>query len=46
MIFASKQKSKTGISDEKVSVVATCDKSGNKDFKVATRQEGASARKI
>jgi len=29
--------SKTGISDEKVAVVATCDRSGNKDFKVVTR---------
>jgi len=29
--------SKAGISDEKVAVVATCDRSGNKDFKVATR---------
>mgnify|MGYP000564573694 CR=1 FL=1 len=28
--------SKVGISDEKVAVVATCDRSGNKDFKVAT----------
>jgi transposase-like protein len=28
--------SKRGISDEKVAVVATCDRSGNKDFKVAT----------
>ena len=28
---------KAGISDEKVAVVATCDRSGNKDFKVATR---------
>lgn len=28
--------SKSGISDEKVAVVATCDRSGNKDFKVAT----------
>jgi len=29
--------SKAGISNEKVGVVATCDRSGNKDFKVATR---------
>jgi transposase-like protein len=29
--------SKAGVSDEKVAVVATCDRSGNKDFKVATR---------
>lgn len=29
--------SKSGISNEKVAVVATCDRSGNKDFKVATR---------
>ena len=29
--------SKVGISDEKVAVVATCDRSGNKDFKVATK---------
>lgn len=29
--------SKAGISKEKVAVVATCDGSGNKDFKVATR---------
>jgi len=29
--------SKAGISDEKVAVVATCDRVGNKDFKVATR---------
>lgn len=29
--------SKAGISDEKVAVVATCDRSGNKNFKVATR---------
>jgi len=29
--------SKAGISDEKVAVVATCDRSGNKDFKVAAR---------
>ncbi len=29
--------SKAGISNEKVTVVATCDRSGNKDFKVATR---------
>ena len=28
---------KAGISDEKVAVIATCDRSGNKDFKVATR---------
>jgi len=28
--------SKAGISDEKVAVVATCDRTGNKDFKVAT----------
>ncbi len=28
---------KAGISDEKVAVVATCDRTGNKDFKVATR---------
>lgn len=28
---------KSGISDEKVAVVATCDRSGNKDFKVAKR---------
>ena len=28
---------KAGISDEKVAVTATCDRSGNKDFKVATR---------
>ena len=28
---------KAGISDKKVAVVATCDRSGNKDFKVATR---------
>ena len=27
---------KSGISNEKVAVVATCDRSGNKDFKVAT----------
>ena len=29
--------SKAGINDEKVAVIATCDRSGNKDFKVATR---------
>ncbi|NQY27851.1 MAG: IS1595 family transposase [Flavobacteriaceae bacterium] len=29
--------SKTGISNKKVAVVAACDRSGNKDFKVATR---------
>ena len=29
--------SKPGINDEKVAVVATCDRSGNKDFKAATR---------
>jgi transposase-like protein len=29
--------SKAGISDQKVAVVATCDRSGNKDFTVATR---------
>ena len=29
--------SKAGISDEKIAVVATCDRSGNKDFKIATR---------
>jgi len=29
--------SKAGISDEKVAVIATCDRSGNKDFRVATR---------
>jgi len=29
--------SKAGISDEKVAVAATCDRFGNKDFKVATR---------
>jgi len=29
--------SKAGISDEKVAVIATCDRLGNKDFKVATR---------
>lgn len=29
--------SKAGISDQKVAVIATCDRSGNKDFKVATR---------
>lgn len=29
--------SKAGISNEKVAVVATCDRSGNKDFKVVTR---------
>lgn len=28
--------SKAGISNEKIAVVATCDRSGNKDFKVAT----------
>lgn len=28
--------SKTGISNEKVAVIASCDRSGNKDFKVAT----------
>lgn len=28
--------SKAGISNEKVAVIATCDRSGNKDFKVAT----------
>ncbi len=28
--------SKSGISNEKIAVVATCDRSGNKDFKVAT----------
>jgi hypothetical protein len=28
---------KAGVSDEKVTIVATCDRSGNKDFKVATR---------
>lgn len=29
--------SKSGISNEKVAVVATCDRSGNKDFKVAAK---------
>jgi transposase-like protein len=29
--------SKAGVSDEKVTVIATCDRSGNKDFTVATR---------
>ena len=29
--------SKAGITNEKVAVIATCDRSGNKDFKVATR---------
>lgn len=29
--------SKSGISNEKVAVIASCDRSGNKDFKVATR---------
>lgn len=29
--------SKAGISNEKVAVIATCDRSGNKDFKVAAR---------
>ena len=29
--------SKAGISDEKVAVIATCDRTGNKDFKVVTR---------
>ena len=29
--------SKAGISNEKVAVIATCDRTGNKDFKVATR---------
>lgn len=29
--------SKAGISDQKVAVIATCDRSGNRDFKVATR---------
>jgi len=29
--------SKAGISNEKVAVIATCDRNGNKDFKVATR---------
>jgi len=29
--------SKAGVSDEKVAVVAICDRFGNKDFKVATR---------
>ena len=29
--------SKAGISNEKVAVIASCDRSGNKDFKVATR---------
>lgn len=29
--------SKAGISDEQVAVIATCDRTGNKDFKVATR---------
>lgn len=29
--------SKAGISDEKVAVIATCDRSGNKDFKVTAR---------
>jgi transposase-like protein len=28
---------KSGISDQKVTIVATCDRSGNKDFKVATK---------
>ena len=29
--------SKSGISNEQVAVIATCDRTGNKDFKVATR---------
>jgi transposase-like protein/IS1 family transposase len=29
--------SKAGVSNEKVAVIASCDRSGNKDFKVATR---------
>ncbi|PKV48021.1 transposase-like protein [Aquimarina sp. MAR_2010_214] len=29
--------SKAGLSNEKVAVIASCDRSGNKDFKVATR---------
>ena len=29
--------SKAGISDQKVAVIATCDRQGNKDFKVSTR---------
>jgi len=29
--------SKAGISDEQVAVIATCDRSGNKDFKVVTK---------
>lgn len=29
--------SKSGVSDQKVAVIATCDRSGNRDFKVATR---------
>lgn len=29
--------SKAGVSNEKVAVIATCDRSGNKDFKVVTR---------
>jgi transposase-like protein len=29
--------SKAGVSDEKVAVIATCDRSGNKDFTVTTR---------
>jgi len=29
--------SKAGIGNEKVAVIASCDRSGNKDFKVATR---------
>lgn len=29
--------SKRGISDDQVAVIATCDRSGNKDFKVATK---------
>ena len=29
--------SKSGISNEKVAVIASCDRSGNKDFQVATR---------
>lgn len=29
--------SKAGVSDEKIAVIATCDRTGNKDFKVVTR---------
>lgn len=29
--------SKAGISNKKVAVIASCDRSGDKDFKVATR---------